>query len=342
MIKDGARSGFHTKCRKRCTIKTHSFQLLAPPEACFCIDQSTCAAEHTTGAQGAHATLKPLQPSHRQTPAQIGKTIKIQPRTPDPARKYQFVQYQNNSSAERSNTQTLLTGGVFGQSEVKSVMEGDSVTLNSDLTEIMDGGLIQWVFGNENTLIAEINRQTSTITVYDDVLDGRFKDRLKLDKQTGSLTITNVRIGQAGRYKLQTNSPKGILIAEINNQTDNITVYGRFSDKLDKQTGSLTITNTRPEHAGLYKLHINSVTKIFRLTVYKNIDPGLYTTPFLQKQLSSSAYSCHQQKLYAMFFKIKLCELSALVGVATVLLLVYDIRCRRAEQDQAHIHTSET
>ncbi|KAK9968937.1 hypothetical protein ABG768_027154, partial [Culter alburnus] len=34
--------------------------------------------------------------------------------------------------------------------------------------------------------------------------------------------------------------------------------------------------------------------------------------------------------------------LSALVGVATVILLVYDIRSRRAEQHQAHIHTSET
>ncbi|KAF4097326.1 hypothetical protein G5714_021334 [Onychostoma macrolepis] len=33
--------------------------------------------------------------------------------------------------------------------------------------------------------------------------------------------------------------------------------------------------------------------------------------------------------------------LSALVGVATAILLVYDIRSRRAEQDQTHIHTSE-
>ncbi|CAM4659613.1 unnamed protein product [Leuciscus chuanchicus] len=32
--------------------------------------------------------------------------------------------------------------------------------------------------------------------------------------------------------------------------------------------------------------------------------------------------------------------LSALVGVATVIVLVYEIRSRRAEQDQAHIHTS--
>ncbi|XDV23026.1 hypothetical protein PO909_027755, partial [Leuciscus waleckii] len=34
--------------------------------------------------------------------------------------------------------------------------------------------------------------------------------------------------------------------------------------------------------------------------------------------------------------------LSALVGVATVIILVYEIRSRRAERDQAHIHTSGT
>uniref|UniRef100_A0A8C1XJ02 Ig-like domain-containing protein n=1 Tax=Cyprinus carpio TaxID=7962 RepID=A0A8C1XJ02_CYPCA len=34
--------------------------------------------------------------------------------------------------------------------------------------------------------------------------------------------------------------------------------------------------------------------------------------------------------------------LSALVGVATVVILVYDIRSRRAEQDPAQIHTSGT
>uniref|UniRef100_A0A8C1SVQ4 Ig-like domain-containing protein n=1 Tax=Cyprinus carpio TaxID=7962 RepID=A0A8C1SVQ4_CYPCA len=33
--------------------------------------------------------------------------------------------------------------------------------------------------------------------------------------------------------------------------------------------------------------------------------------------------------------------LSALVGVATVILLVYDIRSGRAEQDQSQLHTSE-
>jgi len=69
------------------------------------------------------------------------------------------------------------------------VFEGDSGTLNTRLTEIKDDDVIQWRFGD--TLIAEINKRADSITVYDDVLDGRFRDRLKLDNQTGSLTITN-------------------------------------------------------------------------------------------------------------------------------------------------------
>ncbi|XDV24176.1 hypothetical protein PO909_028425, partial [Leuciscus waleckii] len=83
-------------------------------------------------------------------------------------------------------------------------MVGDSVTLNSDLTEMEDDDLILWRF--ENTLIVQINVLAGSMTVYEDVLDGRFRDRLKLDDQTGSLTITNTTTEHAGVYKLQTNS----------------------------------------------------------------------------------------------------------------------------------------
>ncbi|XP_048037868.1 uncharacterized protein LOC125263052 [Megalobrama amblycephala] len=95
--------------------------------------------------------------------------------------------------------------GMFG--EVKKVKEGDSVTLNSSLTEMKDDDVIHWKF--ENTLIAEINVTADRITVYDDVPDGIFRDRLKLDNQTGSLTITNTTTEHAGRY-----------ILEINNMSD--------------------------------------------------------------------------------------------------------------------------
>ncbi|XP_042604669.1 uncharacterized protein LOC109080562 isoform X2 [Cyprinus carpio] len=206
---------------------------------------------------------------------------------------------------------------VFGQ-EIKLVKPGDSVTLNSGLTEMKDDDEIQWRFGYVNTLIAEINKQADNMTVYEDVLDGRFRNRLKLDNQTGSLTITNIRHEHTGIYKLERKSlgksfslviideismkegdsvtinsdlteimddkiqwrfrSENILIAEINKQTNRFTVYddvldGRFRDrlKLNKQTGSLTITNITTEHAGAYELDINNVRKRFLLAVYDEI-----------------------------------------------------------------------
>ncbi|XDV22882.1 hypothetical protein PO909_027660, partial [Leuciscus waleckii] len=107
--------------------------------------------------------------------------------------------------------------------EVKSVSvkEGDSVSLNSDLTEIKDYNLIQWRFGDENTLIAEINKLSDRITVYDDVLDGRFRDRLKLDNQTGSLTITDTTTEHAGDYKLM------MFPGRFSSKVFNVSVYGK-------------------------------------------------------------------------------------------------------------------
>ncbi|XP_077081385.1 uncharacterized protein LOC143735203 isoform X3 [Siphateles boraxobius] len=100
----------------------------------------------------------------------------------------------------------LLLDGVFGVTgEVKSVfvMEGDSLTLNTDVTEIQKAELILWTFGPESTRIAQINREVNKVSLYDKVLDGRFRDRLKLDK-TGSLTITNTTTEHSGVYELQT------------------------------------------------------------------------------------------------------------------------------------------
>ncbi len=86
------------------------------------------------------------------------------------------------------------------------MLEGDSVALDSGFTEMMDYNLILWRFGSENSVIAEIDVMYDRITVYDDVLDERFRDRLKLDHQTGSLIITNITTEHTGLYQLQSNS----------------------------------------------------------------------------------------------------------------------------------------
>ncbi len=111
---------------------------------------------------------------------------------------------------------------MFGVDAVESVsvLEGDSVTLNPGFTEMMDDDLIQWRFWIENTLIAEINVTADRFTVYDDVLDGRFRDRLKLDNQTGSLIITNITAEDNGVYN-------GEMINRMR-KTFFLAVYGEF------------------------------------------------------------------------------------------------------------------
>uniref|UniRef100_A0A8C1VBQ8 Ig-like domain-containing protein n=1 Tax=Cyprinus carpio TaxID=7962 RepID=A0A8C1VBQ8_CYPCA len=91
--------------------------------------------------------------------------------------------------------------GVFGVDSVKSVSvtEGESVSLNSDLTEIQRDDEIMWKFNN--IMIAKISEKDSKSRFYEDSADGRFRDRLKLD-QTGSLIITNTRTTDSGEYKV--------------------------------------------------------------------------------------------------------------------------------------------
>ncbi|XP_073717470.1 uncharacterized protein [Misgurnus anguillicaudatus] len=92
-----------------------------------------------------------------------------------------------------------------------SVFMGDSVTLRSNDTKIQRADRIVWVFGHENDRIAQINRPANKISIYDDAVDGRFRDRLMLNRHTGSLTITNITTNQSGLYKLQIISGNDIL-----------------------------------------------------------------------------------------------------------------------------------
>ncbi|XDV24076.1 hypothetical protein PO909_028352, partial [Leuciscus waleckii] len=84
----------------------------------------------------------------------------------------------------------------------KSVNEGESVTLDPGVIN-NPNDLMMWY--SDDTLLAEITGDQSKICT-DVQCKERFRDRLKLDHQTGSLTITNTRNTDSGEYKLQINS----------------------------------------------------------------------------------------------------------------------------------------
>uniref|UniRef100_A0A8C2EG85 Immunoglobulin domain-containing protein n=1 Tax=Cyprinus carpio TaxID=7962 RepID=A0A8C2EG85_CYPCA len=196
----------------------------------------------------------------------------------------------------------LLVNGVFDvdADEVSvTVMVGDSVTLH--VTEIPRGSNIIWKFGDE--IIARMNEADGNPSTYDGP-GAIFKDRLKLDKQTGSLTITNIRTEHNGRYSVDIRSTNAELktfqvtvhdVVESVSVTegDSVTLHTgvkvqgsdqivwKFEDQvipitnlnslndakwrnihLKDQTPDLVISNIQSDQTGVYKVEINTISKV--------------------------------------------------------------------------------
>ncbi|XP_067271093.1 carcinoembryonic antigen-related cell adhesion molecule 1-like [Pseudorasbora parva] len=119
----------------------------------------------------------------------------------------------------------LRLNGVSGADEVSvSVMEGDSVSLNTDSkTNQQDD--IKWYYNNIRIaqIIGDLNKTCTDVQCNEGT--ERFRDRLKLDHQTGSLTITHTTTEDSGDYKLW------ILSNSIREKIFNITVHGVSADR---------------------------------------------------------------------------------------------------------------
>ncbi|XP_026054376.1 uncharacterized protein LOC113040253 isoform X2 [Carassius auratus] len=117
--------------------------------------------------------------------------------------------------------------------KIVSGVEGEDVELKTGVTKIQTSDLIEWKGGNKDNLIAQIKE--GTITSYEDVLYGIFRNRLKLDMKTGSLTINNPRIEHTGPYKFLINEKcKKRFIVYIKVRT--LTVKENDSDTLETKT----------------------------------------------------------------------------------------------------------
>ncbi len=116
---------------------------------------------------------------------------------------------------------------VFGSDtdavKIMSVMEGESVTLHTNITShdtkfdryYMDYIEWSWFRPEEscNVKIFQLDVKTGDIRYHDEI----FRDRLQIDNQTGSLTIRNIRTTESGFYQMY---------STFTVVSFNVTVYG--------------------------------------------------------------------------------------------------------------------
>ncbi|XP_042612019.1 uncharacterized protein LOC122144863 [Cyprinus carpio] len=152
-----------------------------------------------------------------------------------------YLHVSNGKNSKSGKTFSVTVHGFFSNgTDGVSVflMERDSVTLHTGV-ETNQQGKIKWYFSG--TRIAQITGDQSKICTDDQCKDGdeRFRDRLKLDHQTASLTIMNINTTDSGVYELIISSKK----KNEGDTTFYFAVHDVSAAKLDemKEGGNVTL-----------------------------------------------------------------------------------------------------
>uniref|UniRef100_A0A8C1RKR9 Immunoglobulin domain-containing protein n=1 Tax=Cyprinus carpio TaxID=7962 RepID=A0A8C1RKR9_CYPCA len=119
----------------------------------------------------------------------------------------------------------LGVSGVGADEESVFVKEGDSVTLYTNI-EANQQGKMRWYFNDIQ--IAKITVDQREICSEDECKE-RFRDRLKLDHQTGSLIITNTRNTDTGDFRR-----KVINTGSVSDKIFNVSVHGVSAAERDQ------------------------------------------------------------------------------------------------------------
>ncbi|XP_042604866.1 natural killer cell receptor 2B4-like [Cyprinus carpio] len=251
-----------------------------------------------------------------------------------------------------------LPYGVFGvganETQSLAVIEGDSVTLYTDVTKIHADDDILWKFGFDNFLIAKISIQKKIFYTCDGINE-RFRDRLKLNNQTGSLTITNITSGHAGNYQLQISGAKRL------SKTFSVSVYARLSVPVISSNSSQCSSSSSQQNCSLLCSVVNvghvtlswykgnrllSSISVSDLSISLSLpleveyqDKNSYScvlnnpisTQTTHLDITQLCHTCSEDHIHCCGFTEAVIRLvvSALVGVVTVAFLVYDIRSTR-------------
>ncbi|XP_057184010.1 uncharacterized protein LOC130550534 isoform X1 [Triplophysa rosa] len=154
-------------------------------------DEETPIAEMTVGAK----------PSYDSTDERFTDRLKMNPWTGDLTITHITAELSGVYRAKISSSR----GTEYRRYRVViSVIayEGESVTLNTE-SEIQRDSEIKWISEDKTILVTGKNGVVRETKCTD---DERFRDRLKMNHQTGDLTITDTRQTDAGLYTLQINS----------------------------------------------------------------------------------------------------------------------------------------
>ncbi|XP_026091457.1 natural killer cell receptor 2B4-like [Carassius auratus] len=240
--------------------------------------------------------------------------------------------------------------------KIVSVTEGDSVTLHSEVTKepIYYFRNTEWMWvGPENTRIARFLQRIEMKNIRYYYVE-RFGDRLQIDNQTGSLTIRNIRSTDSGLYHL---------ISEFSGELFNVTVYARLpipvitrhsacssSSSSSQQNCSLLCSVVNVGHVTLSWYKGNSLLSSISVS-----DLNISLSLPLEIECLDDSYSCVLNNPISnqtvRLNRTELCQpctdsvhccglteavirlvISAVVGVATVAVVVYDIRSRKEEK----------
>ncbi|XP_077081455.1 uncharacterized protein LOC143735236 isoform X2 [Siphateles boraxobius] len=166
----------------------------------------------------------------------------------------------------------FLVHGASDGTDGVSLMEGDSVTLYTNI-KINQGVRIKWYFNDIR--IAQISGDQNKTCTDVQCNEGteRFRGRLKLDHQTGSLTITNTRTEHAGVYQLKfSSSSSGKIFNVAVHEEDEV------KRKSGKEGESVTLETP------VEKKSNNLLTWYFNDTLIVSGDPRKICTDFQCKE----------------------------------------------------------
>ncbi|XP_016336928.1 natural killer cell receptor 2B4-like [Sinocyclocheilus anshuiensis] len=244
--------------------------------------------------------------------------------------------------------------------KIVSVIEGDSVTLHYHATNIERNDHIRWTFESDNWHI------TYKDSIFpSDGAGGRFRGRAKLHP-TGSLTITNIRFSDSGYYTVSTSSSlRGIF---------RVFVYARLPvpEMISNSSNCSWSSGSSVSRCSL----LCSVVNVSHVTLSWFRGNGLLSSisvsdlsislslPLEVEYQDNNTYSCvlnnpisHQtthldiSQLCQPCSAVHCCSfteavirlvLSALVGVATVVILVDHFRSMKAESEGTDITISSS